>query len=73
MRTLYFRIQKSLFSLFSSMERRHSKTGMLEIVYTDHEIWPLFGKNKGATGYILFDHIEILCNYFNVNDDLNGL
>ena len=53
------------------MERRHSKTGMLEIVYTDHEIWPLFGKNKGATGYILFDHIEILCNYF--NDDSNGL
>jgi len=36
------------------MERRHSKTGMLEIVYTDHEIWLLFGKNKGATGKIIF-------------------
>ena len=55
------------------MERKHSKTGMLEIVYTDHEIWPLFGKNKEATGKIFFDHIELPCNYFNVNDDSNGL
>ena len=47
------------------MERRHSKTGMLEIVYTDHGIWLLFGKNKGATGMILSNGVEIHCEYFN--------
>ena len=31
------------------------------------------GKTKGLQVRYFFDHIEIPCNYFNVNDDLNGL